>query len=273
MKHQLNHVPAGAEEIFRNLVLGDSNSSISLLTTKAPAWRALKTLCSVPLSNHDFSHSKSGLPTMVFLPPGTNQTPLIDPTGPNGSGTNHGSSTPGYRRRRSPSDPDDDPSPRQRPRTGERASELVNPFLENDGPDLDEHLPDPDTLDATRPPCEILTVALGAQVLTTGQLAMLAEIPQPEHTTIILSTLAAVLKRLDTLTQQQSTRTPLDPPPAANLSLAEQVRMFQFSPEAKEFLRQQARESMMQPDLEAYSEDTRDRGLFRMVLVSFRLPP
>ncbi|EFP86612.1 uncharacterized protein PGTG_12994 [Puccinia graminis f. sp. tritici CRL 75-36-700-3] len=231
---------------------------------------------------------------MVFLPPGTNQTPLSDPTGPNGSGTNHGSSTPGYRRQRSPSDPDDDPSPRQRARTRERASELVNPFLDIDGPDLDEQLPDPDTLDATRPPAENLTVALGAQVLTSGQLAMLAEvshilsplsppphfdlnqplpttifrpqIPQPEHTTIILSTLAAVLKRLDTLTQQQSARTPLDPAPAANLSLAEQVRMFQFSPEAKEFLRQQARESMMHPDLEAYCEDTRDRGLFRMVL-------
>ncbi|KAA1110997.1 hypothetical protein PGT21_035493 [Puccinia graminis f. sp. tritici] len=258
--------PGRDEEIFRNLVMGDSASSISPLTTKAHAWRALKTLCSVPLSNHDLSLSKSGLPTMVFLPPGTNQTPLSDPTGPNGSGTNHGSSTPGYRRQRSPSDPDDDPSPRQRARTRERASELVNPFLDIDGPDLDEQLPDPDTLDATRPPAENLTVALGAQVLTSGQLAMLAEIPQPEHTTIILSTLAAVLKRLDTLTQQQSARTPLDPAPAANLSLAEQVRMFQFSPEAKEFLRQQARESMMHPDLEAYCEDTRDRGLFRMVL-------
>ncbi|KAA1069483.1 hypothetical protein PGT21_026243 [Puccinia graminis f. sp. tritici] len=207
---------------------------------------------------------------------------------------------------RSPSDTDDEPSRRQRARTDHRrrqqartdqrrrqqartdqrrrqqartdhqASKLVNPFLDIDRPASDEELPAPETLDGTRPPAKLLTVALGAQVLTSGQLDMLAEfshnIPQPEHTTIILSTLAAVLKRLNTLTQKQSPQNPLEPPTAANLSLAKQIRIFQFSPEAKEFLRQQARESMLQPDLEAYTEDTRNCRLFRMVLVSSHLP-
>ncbi|EFP93045.2 uncharacterized protein PGTG_18667 [Puccinia graminis f. sp. tritici CRL 75-36-700-3] len=110
---------------------------------------------------------------------------------------------------------------RQQARTDHQASKLVNPFLDIDRPASDEELPAPETLDGTRPPAKLLTVALGAQI------------PQPEHTTIILSTLAAVLKRLNTLTQKQSPQNPLELPTAANLSLAKQIRIFQFSPEAK----------------------------------------
>ncbi|KAA1097526.1 hypothetical protein PGT21_010215 [Puccinia graminis f. sp. tritici] len=293
--------PGRTEQIFQDLVPVDSpNTSISPLATKPPPRRALQTHSPTPRSvltlrvpTQALSRWSSSLQLPIKPRSLTQPAPpvlgLLQPHRPLDIAVN-------VRHLKQVSPPsiahllphlhahsqptllcfiqtDDEPSRRQRARTEHRASELLNPFLDVDRPDSDEDLPQPETLDGTRPPGETLTIALGAQVLPSSQLAMLAEIPQPEHTTVILSTLAAVLKRLNALTQQESPRTPLDAPPAANLSLAEQIRMFQFSPEAKEFLRQQARESMMQPDLEAYSEDTRDRGLFRMVLAGILRQP
>ncbi|KAA1096290.1 hypothetical protein PGT21_011828 [Puccinia graminis f. sp. tritici] len=211
----------------------------------------------------------------MFLAQGTTPLPISENLLPNTSSSTASPTVPGHRRRRTSDDEGNDHSPhqRRRPNADDPETTLINPFLDLEHPDPAEDLPDPETLNATRTPAENLARNLGLEMLTTQQAGMFSEIPHDEQATLIMSTLAAVLKRLDTLTQQQANRATVDTPPAAHLSLAEQIRIFKFSPEAKEFLRQQGREAMMHSDLEAYTEDTRDRGLFRIVLDGINRQP
>ncbi|OAV85657.1 hypothetical protein PTTG_30362, partial [Puccinia triticina 1-1 BBBD Race 1] len=87
-----------------------------------------------------------------------------------------------------------------------------------------------------------------------------------DRNVVVLSTLRAVLSRLDSLTRSPAALNGPQAPAAADVPLAEQIRRFLFLPADKELMRVAAREAMMVPNLNAYANENRERSLFRMVM-------
>ncbi|KAH9459581.1 hypothetical protein Pst134EA_019725 [Puccinia striiformis f. sp. tritici] len=91
----------------------------------------------------------------------------------------------------------------------------------------------------------------------------------PEKAGAMISVICGLCRKVKQLSNTIKATPQIRPTEAAvisSLSHAEQVRTFTFTGEFKEFLRQSARENLLDYTVEAYGNDDNERSLYRAVL-------
>ncbi|OAV86313.1 hypothetical protein PTTG_08750 [Puccinia triticina 1-1 BBBD Race 1] len=111
------------------------------------------------------------------------------------------------------------------------------------------------------------------------ELDMMAQMTEVQRSTVIVCTLSAVIDRLADFTRGvgssptalQASLTPRAP--AAIMSHASQVSIFQYSNQIKGMLRRWAREAMLLSDTEAYANNENEKSVCRFVLLKLNAQP
>ncbi|KAI7945211.1 hypothetical protein MJO28_010906 [Puccinia striiformis f. sp. tritici] len=99
--------------------------------------------------------------------------------------------------------------------------------------------------------------------------AIFNEMTGPEKAGAMISVICGLCRKVKQLSNTIKATPQIRPTEAAvisSLSHAEQVRTFTFTGEFKEFLRQSARENLLDYTVEAYGNDDNERSLYRAVL-------
>ncbi|KAA1110411.1 hypothetical protein PGT21_020825 [Puccinia graminis f. sp. tritici] len=117
-------------------------------------------------------------------------------------------------------------------------------------------------------PAQQIYAQLGLNPAPDQQVSQFHEMPEEQRSAVLMSTMTAVIQRVDTISRAQTTNGSSVP-----LSQADQIRLFHYGGPVKELMRRAAKTAFLEGDLASYLDDSRPRSLFRLVMAEIRRQP